>query len=100
VSRGHFRSSPRPVGFALESLRDELAPETLLAEVQRAWAGVVGPAIAAEARPLSERAGVLTVSCSAAVWAHELDLMGPGIVGRLNPSLRRGQIARLRCVAT
>jgi predicted nucleic acid-binding Zn ribbon protein len=85
---------------ALDSLRDELAPETLLADVQRVWNEAVGPSICAEAQPISERAGVLTVSCAASVWAQELDLMGPSIVDRLNVLLRAGQIARLRCVTT
>ena len=30
-----------------------------------------------EATPIAERDGVLTVTCEAAVWAQELDLMGP-----------------------
>jgi hypothetical protein len=34
------------------------------------------------------------------VWAQELDLMSETIVGRLNERLERGQISRLRCVAT
>jgi len=76
----------------------ELAPQTLLAEAQRAWPGAVGPAIAAEAQPTAERGGVLTVSCSASVWAHELDLMGPEIVERLNGALANGSVTRLRCV--
>ncbi len=69
-----------------------------MAEIQRAWPTVVGAAIAAEAIPHSERAGVLTVRCSAAVWAQELDLMGPTIIARLNPELQRGQVTRLRCL--
>ncbi len=56
--------------------------------------------IAAEARPVAERGGVLTVSCAASVWAQELDLMAPAILERLNSALGRGAIARLRCVAT
>jgi predicted nucleic acid-binding Zn ribbon protein len=93
------RRSPRSVGLAIDRIRDELAPQTVLAEVQRVWPAAVGPAIAAEAQPSSERGGVLTVACSAAVWAQELDLMGPTIVERLNQALRGGQIDRLRCVA-
>lgn len=93
------RRGPRPLSFALDYLRDELAPETLLADVQRAWPEVVGAAIAAEAAPVSERAGVLTVSCSAAVWAQELDLMAPAILERLNARLSGSQVARLRCIA-
>ena len=94
-----WRRSPRPLGLALDGVRDELAPDTLLAQVQRIWPAAVGEAIAAEAAPTSERAGVLTVSCSASVWAQELDLMGPAIVERLNTSLERGSVTRLRCVA-
>ncbi len=93
------RSGPRPLSPAFDSLSDDLAPDTILAEVQRAWAGAVGDVIAAEATPTGERGGVVTVSCSAAVWAQELDLMGATIVERLNARLRRGRVERLRCVA-
>ncbi len=94
-----WRRSPRPARLALELARDQWAPETLLAEVQRIWSDAVGPAISAEATPASERAGVLTVSCSASVWAQELDLMAPAILKRLNAALRGGHVQRLRCVA-
>jgi predicted nucleic acid-binding Zn ribbon protein len=92
------RRSPRNLGLAVDRVRDELAPQTTLAEVQRQWPDAVGDAIAAEAQPTSERGGTLTVSCSAAVWAQELDLMAPTILDRLNPMLRGGKIDRLRCV--
>lgn len=95
----HWRRSPRPLALALEAVRDELAPETLLADVQRAWPEVVGAVIAAEAQPTAERGGVLTISCSAAVWAQELDLMAPAILGRLNGVLGEARVGRLRCVA-
>lgn len=93
------RRSPRPIGHALERMRDELAPDTLLAEIQRRWSDTVGAGIAEEARPSAERGGVLTVSCTASVWAHELDLMAPVILERLNGGLRGGRVHRLRCVA-
>ena len=83
----------------MDDLRDEVAPETLLADVQRVWPEAVGAVIAGEAQPVSERGGVLTVSCSASVWAQELDLMGPVIVERLNGLLSGHPISRLRCVA-
>jgi hypothetical protein len=85
--------------LSIDQLRDELAPQTLLADAQRAWPEAVGAAIAGEARPTAERGGTLTISCSASVWAQELDLMGPAIVQRLNSLLRDGEITRLRCVA-
>jgi predicted nucleic acid-binding Zn ribbon protein len=94
-----YRRSPRRAAIALHHVRSELAPDTLLAEVQQAWREAVGAAIALEARPTRERGGVITVSCSASVWAQELDLMGPAIVERLNLRLCSGRVSRLRCVA-
>ena len=94
-----YRRSPRPLSIALDQIRDELEPDSLLAEVQRAWQGAVGMAIAGEAQPSAERGGVVTVSCSASVWAQELDLMAPAILERLNSALRSGRVSRLRCVA-
>ena len=93
------RRSPRPVGAALDRLRDGWAPETTLAEVQQVWGRIVGEAIAREAVPVSERGGVLTISCSASVWAQELDLMAPVIVDKLNGTIRNGPVAKLRCTA-
>jgi predicted nucleic acid-binding Zn ribbon protein len=94
-----YRRAPRPLESAFSRLADELAPETLLAAVQRAWPAAVGEGIAAEARPTGERGGVVTVSCSASVWAQELDLMAPQILARLNQGLSGGVVQRLRCVA-
>ena len=96
----HYRRSPRPLGAALDPLQVTLAPDTVLAQVQRAWRATVGETIAAEARPVAERGGVLTVACEASVWAQELDLMGPELVERLNAALEGGSVTRLRCVST
>jgi predicted nucleic acid-binding Zn ribbon protein len=92
------RRAPRPVALALAPLRDALAPATLLAEVQRAWPEVAGAAIAREATPTTARGGVLTIVCSASVWAQELDLMAPLLLERLNAKLADGEVTRLRCV--
>jgi predicted nucleic acid-binding Zn ribbon protein len=97
VSR--YRYAARTLSLALDRMQDELSPQTVLADVQRAWPEVVGPGIAREVTPVSERGGVLTVSCSASVWAQELDLMSQAILERLNTVLRGARIERLRCVA-
>lgn len=94
------RRAPRPVSGAVDQLAEALAPRTLLADVQRRWPEVVGEVIAAEATPVAERGGVLTVSCRSSVWAHELDLMGPALVARLNEGTAHARVTRLRCVAT
>ena len=93
------RREPRPLGTASSALADRLAPLTLLAEVQRVWPAAVGDAIAAQAEPTGERDGVLVVTCASAVWAQELDLMGPDLVDRLNGLLGAPKVRSLRCQA-
>ena len=94
------RSGPRPVGLALDGVTSTLAPATVLAEVQRAWADAAGPAFARVSEPVSERDGVVVVACSAAVWAQELDLMSEVVTDRLNAALGRPAVRRLRVRAT
>ena len=89
------RRGPRPVSVALESLTGRLAPATVLAQVQRAWPAAAG-AFAAEAVPVAERDGVVTVACASAVWAQELDLLAPRVVEALNAALARPAVRRLR----
>jgi predicted nucleic acid-binding Zn ribbon protein len=91
------RSAPRLLSGALESLTAALAPATTLARVQGVWERVAGEAIAAAARPSAERAGVLTVTCTAAVWAQELDLMAGELIAQLNDALGEDAIGELRC---
>ena len=93
------RRGPRPLGLALEELTGAIAPATLLAEVQRAWTRAAGEAFAAATEPVSERDGVITVACASAVWAQELDLMGPELVERLNAALGADLVRGLRCQA-
>jgi predicted nucleic acid-binding Zn ribbon protein len=90
------RRGPRSVAHALERLTSELAPATLLAEVQRAWPQAAGDAIAAQSEPVSERAGVVTVACASSVWAQELDLLSERVVERLNERLGRPAVRGLR----
>jgi predicted nucleic acid-binding Zn ribbon protein len=92
------RRAPRPLASALTPLQEALAPATLLAAVQRAWPAAAGPAIAREAAPVAERGGVVTIACSASVWAQELDLMAPLLIEQLNGAIEGGQVVRLRCV--
>jgi predicted nucleic acid-binding Zn ribbon protein len=81
------RSGPRPLSAALAALGHEATPQTLLARVQAAWPAAVGAAIAAEAQPVAERAGTVTVTCRSATWASELELLAPDLLERLNGAL-------------
>jgi len=91
------RLAPRPLSSALQALTSSLAPATTLARVQGVWEETAGPAVASAARPSAEREGVLTISCEAAVWAQELDLMASELIPRLNAALGAQAIRELRC---
>lgn len=91
------KAAPRSLSVALDGLASDLAPATTLARVQEIWERATGPAVASAARPTAERDGVLTVSCEAAVWAQELDLMAGELLPRLNAALGDEAIRELRC---
>ena len=67
----------------------QLRPATTLARVQEAWPRAVGPALSAEARPVSERRGTVTVSCGSAVWAQELQMMSAELLTSVNGAMQR-----------
>ena len=88
------RLGPRPLGAALEGFSRERAPAGVLGQVQARWSSVVGPVIAAESEPVSEREGVVTVACDSSVWAQELELLGGDLRERLNAELGGGEPVR------
>ena len=92
------RLAPKPVARVLAEALPDAAPATLLARAQAAWPGAVGEVIAAESAPVSERDGTLTVGCSSAVWAQELELMSGDLIGPLNAALGAVKVRRLRFV--
>jgi predicted nucleic acid-binding Zn ribbon protein len=69
----------------------------VLGAVQAAWAPTVGEAIAAHCQPIAERGGVLEVACDEAVWAAELELMGPELAARLSRATGGATLTALRC---
>ena len=91
------RRQPRAAGDAIRALADSLAPATTLGAVQRVWEEAVGAAFAPHAKPTGEAGGTLTVTCTSAVWAQELDLMAPAVLARLDDLLGAGRVRSLRC---
>lgn len=91
------RPAPRPISSALQGLTATLAPVSTLARVQSIWEEVAGPAIAQAASPSAARDGVLTVTCEAAVWAQELELMASALTARINEALGEQAVHSLRC---
>ena len=81
------RRAPRRLGAALTPVTRRARPKTLLAAVQEAWPHAAGESIAAEAAPVSERNGVVTVACRSATWAQELDLLQSELLERLNAAV-------------
>ena len=92
------RATPKPLGDSIRALRTEVQPQTPLAAVQAAWPDAVGDRIAAEARPVRERDGTVTVECRAATWAQELDLLHDELLTKLNGTLGAEKVARLRMI--
>ncbi|HEV7918760.1 MAG TPA: DUF721 domain-containing protein [Solirubrobacterales bacterium] len=81
------RRDPFRLADALTRFTDEVQPQSTLAQVQRSWAAAVGETIAGWATPASERAGVVTVTCSDSVVAHELEMIKPQLLAQLSAEL-------------
>ena len=94
------RAQPRAISGAIAAIREAAQPATPLAAVIAAWPEAVGERIAAEAQPVAEREGVITVACRAATWAQELDLLGDELLERLRASVRDTRVERLRFVVS
>jgi predicted nucleic acid-binding Zn ribbon protein len=95
------RPAPRPLSLALDGVVERSEPATVLGRAQSVWREVAGPGLAPVAHPVSEHDGVLTVACESGVWAHELELLGPDLMTRLNAAIEgppEGVLKRLRFV--
>ena len=94
------RLAPRPLAGALDQVVRDVAPPTLLARVQGVWGEVAGARLATAAAPVSERDGVVTLACESGVWAHELDLLAPDLLDRLERALGGPLVTKLRFVVS
>jgi predicted nucleic acid-binding Zn ribbon protein len=96
------RLAPRPLSAALADALGDAQPAGLLASVQAAWGPVAGTALAAAATPTSEHDGTVIVTCESGAWAHELELLAPDLIERLNEHLEAAsapaRVGRLRFV--
>jgi predicted nucleic acid-binding Zn ribbon protein len=90
------RRAPRQAAVAFRAALDRAAPRTGLAAVQASWLAAVGERVAAVTTPVAERAGTLTVECSDAVWAQELNLMQEQLLEQLRQQLGEQAPSALR----
>ena len=81
------RLAPRSLSEALHAVLADVEPATPLARAQALWPELAGAELAALAAPVAERRGVLTLACESAVWAQELELVGPDLLLRLNEAV-------------
>jgi predicted nucleic acid-binding Zn ribbon protein len=93
------RRIPRTLGDAVRTVRGDTVPETLLAAAQSAWRQAAGETVAAQAEPVSEREGVITIACQSATWAQQLDLLQGELLERLNEGLGETKASGLRFTA-
>jgi predicted nucleic acid-binding Zn ribbon protein len=90
---------PEPIGDALRRYLDQkgLAKRVGQATALEAWPGVVGPAVAAAARPLSVIAdGTLIVAVRSSAWMNELSLMERDLLDALNRVNPKAPLLRIR----
>lgn len=92
------RRNLEPISAALEQLVGDLEPKTAIARVQSAWPIAVGETIARWAVPVSERAGTVTFACTDSMVAHELEMMKPELLKKLEKTLESGAPSELKFV--
>jgi hypothetical protein len=68
-------------------------------QIERAFAGAVGPLIAANARPISFSRGKLVLATESATWQNELHFLRDRIVSSINAALPRSAVQQIRLVA-
>ena len=80
------RDAPTPIADVLRAVLERLPDATRLAdhELWAHWDAVVGPTIAAHARPHRLQRGVLTISVDAPEWMQELQFQKQDLRDRLN----------------
>jgi predicted nucleic acid-binding Zn ribbon protein len=88
---------PRPVGDSLAGLAKRLGapPPALLTAVFAQWEDLVGPAIAAHAKPLSVTRRVLLIGADHPGWATQLRFLSADLLRRLEATAGPGQIERV-----
>lgn len=90
---------PEPLGATLRRFLDQrgLSKRVGQATALEAWPQVVGPAVAAAARPLSVTAdGTLIVAVRSAAWMNELSFMERDLLEALNRANPAAPLSRIR----
>ena len=90
---------PEPLGNALKRFLENpgLAKRVGQATALEAWPSVVGPAVAAAAKPISVTSdGTLLVAVRSSAWMNELSLMERDLLEALNRANPSAPLSRIR----
>ncbi len=95
-------SDPGPIKDSLNSLAARLGLEHPWesARIFSRWEAIVGPEVANRCRPVSLKAGVLTVKTESAAWASELRYLGPAMVRRVNEELGSNVVREVKATVS
>jgi predicted nucleic acid-binding Zn ribbon protein len=88
---------PRPIRASLDRVARSLGgPDAgSLSSLFGRWADVVGPQLAAHARPLSLTRGVLVVGVSDPAWATQLTYLESDLLARFREAFGDGVVERV-----
>jgi predicted nucleic acid-binding Zn ribbon protein len=91
-------NEPRPINESLDRLTRRIgAPKAdITAAVFAGWDDLVGPDLAAHARPESLRAGVLVLVADDPAWANQLQFMAADILARVRSAVGSQELTDLR----
>jgi len=93
----HDPPEPRSIKASLDKVARGLGgPDaTSLSGLFGRWAELVGPQLAAHARPLSLTSGVLVVAVTEPGWATQLTYLESELLGRFREALGDGVVDRV-----
>ena len=88
---------PRRVAASLESVTRNLTGDggPALVDLIRRWPEAVGEHLAAHCKPVSLRAGVLTIAAAEAAWGGQVGWLEADLKRRLDDTLGRGAVTRI-----
>ncbi len=88
---------PRPVGDSLAAVARNLggAGGPALVDLLNRWPAVVGEGLAAHCRPVSLRAGTLTIATDEPAWGAQLGWLEADLRRRLDGALGTGVVTRI-----
>jgi len=93
----HDPPEPRPLKASLDRVARSLGgPDSgSLSGLFGRWADIVGPQLAAHARPVSLSSGVLVVAVTEPAWATQLTYLDGELLGRFREALGDGVVKRV-----